>query len=168
MSSSPSSESNEQQKDSSNNNSIKGSQAEHYDRVSATLRASSILTSGTGLLFGFLLNIIVNPPVSFTPFDKVILLISLYTVAIASTLFIMPVIYQQTYYERLNTDRFLLKSKKFLLRGSFWLFVSFYLDLGLALDSQITTPAAFGLAFFPFAIMIYYVLHPHSTKLLLK
>jgi len=161
-----SSESNNQ-KDSSNNNSIKVSQAEHYDRVNATLRASSILTSGSGILFGFLLNIIVNHPAYFTLFNRVILLISLYTVAIASTLFITPVIYQQTYYDRLDLDRFLLKSKKFLLRGSLWLFISFYLDLGLALDSTLTTPVAFGLASFPFAIMVYYVLQLRSTKLLL-
>ena len=96
--SSPSSSSDSNDQKDSSNNPVKNSEAEHYDRANATLRASSILTSGSGLLFGFLLNIIVNQPPFFTAFDKVILLISLYTVANASTLLIMPVIYQQTYH----------------------------------------------------------------------
>jgi uncharacterized membrane-anchored protein len=150
------------------NNFTNSSQPEHYDRVGATLRAASILTSASSLLFGFLLNTIIGSPAYFTLFDKVVSLVTLYTVAISSTLFIMPVIYQQAYYERLDVSRFLAKSKKFLLGGSLGLVVSFYMGLVLALDSHVPTPVAFILASFPFVIMIYFILQLRSTKLLLK
>jgi hypothetical protein len=127
-----------------------------------------MLTSASGLLFGFLLSIMVDQPGYFTLFNKVVFLVTLYAVGISATMFIMPVIYQQMYYERLDVNKFLRISKKFLLGGSLWLFVSFYLGLALALDSPLGTPAAFILASFPFVIMIYFVLQSRSAKLLLK
>ena len=52
--SSPSSSSDSNDQKDSSNNPIKNSEAEHYDRGNATLRASSILTSGSGLLIWLL------------------------------------------------------------------------------------------------------------------
>lgn len=132
-------------------------QKERYDRVNATLRDSSILISGSSILFGFLLSIIVQSLPQFTLFDEVVLLMSLYSVTISTAFFILPVIYHQRHYHIFNIEKFLSKSKKYLLTGVFWLFITFYLGLALALDSVVSTYGAFGLALVPFIIVMYYV-----------
>ncbi len=142
----------------------KENQSEHYDRVNATLRDSSILISGSSILFGFLLNIIIQSPSQFTLFDKTILLISLYTVTISTAFFILPVIYHQRHYHIFHIEKFLSKSKNYLLTGVIWLIITFYLGLALALDSSVPTYAAFGLAIVPFAVIIYHILRMDPSK----
>ena len=142
--------------------SIRGTETEHYDRVNATLRDSSILIAGCGILFGFLLDIKINIPPSFTLLDNIFLLISLYAVTVATALFILPVIYHQTHYHKFNIERFLFTSKKFLLRGTICLMITLYFGLGLALDSSLPTPVAYVLAFFPFIFIIRYLIEEIS------
>jgi hypothetical protein len=87
---------------------------EHYDRVGATMRGSAIMIAGSGILFGFLLNIRLTSKLpNFS--DAIILLASIYSVTIAISFFIMPVIFYQRHYQMSNIEKFLSKSKKFLL-----------------------------------------------------
>ena len=69
------------------------SSTERYDRVGVSFRWPQILASSSSIFFGFLLNIAVNPPSYFTFFDNIILLAALYSVTVATAMFIMPVIY---------------------------------------------------------------------------
>ena len=55
---------------------IKRSSTETYDRVGASLRWSQILGAASSIFFGFLLNIAVNPPSYFHFSDSIILLAS--------------------------------------------------------------------------------------------
>jgi Family of unknown function (DUF6328) len=130
--------------------STKSASTEHYDRISATLRDSSILMAGSSILFGFLLNIELNSLKSQTFVDGVILLASIYSVTIATALFIMPVIFHQRHYQMFDVQRFLSRSKKFLLGGTSLLMLTMYLTLGLVLRSTVSSYVAFTLAAFPF------------------
>ena len=51
-----------------------------YDSV---LKESGVLTSVSGIIFGFLLNISINSPKGFTIEDSIILMISLYSISFA-------------------------------------------------------------------------------------
>ena len=54
---------------------------EDYDSV---LRESALMTTVSGIVFGFILNISVNPPQVFDFVDRVILTIALFSVVIAT------------------------------------------------------------------------------------
>ena len=51
-----------------------------YDTI---LKESAALTTFSGILFGFILNISINPPITFSYTDKILLLITLYTITTA-------------------------------------------------------------------------------------
>ena len=93
---------------------VKRSSTEHYDRVGVSFRWPQILASASSIFFGFLLNIVINPPSYFTFFDNVILLAALYSVTVATTMFIMPVIYHVSSYRRLDVERFLSRTKQYV------------------------------------------------------
>ena len=52
-----------------------------YDSV---LKEGGVLTSVSGIIFGFLLNISINAPQGFTIEDSIILMISLYSISLQS------------------------------------------------------------------------------------
>jgi Family of unknown function (DUF6328) len=129
---------------------IKQSSTEPYDRVGASLRWSQILGAASSIFFGFLLNIAVNPPSYFHFSDSIILLTALYAMTVATVMFVMPVIYHLIHYRQFDVEKFLLKIKKYTLIGILCIMVAMYLALGLALDSKLTTEIAYGLASLPF------------------
>ena len=55
-----------------------------YDSV---LKESGVLTSVSGIIFGFLLNISINSPKGFTIEDSILLMISLYSISFAVSFF---------------------------------------------------------------------------------
>lgn len=124
---------------------------EHYDRVGATMRGSAIMIAGSGILFGFLLNIRLTS-FKFPNFiDAIILLVSIYSVTIAISFFIMPVIFYQKHYQMFHIEKYLSKSKKFLLAGAALMMLTMFLTLGLALHIGIGFEAEeFLLAALPF------------------
>ena len=132
---------------------IKRSSTEPYDRVGASLRWSQILGAASSIFFGFLLNIAVNPPSYFHFSDSIILLAALYAMTVATVMFVMPVIYHLIHYRQFDVEKFLLKIKKYTLIGIFCVMVAMYLGLGLALDSKLPTQNAYGLASLPFIII---------------
>jgi hypothetical protein len=130
------------------------SSTERYERVGANLDWFIILASASSIFFGFLLNIAVDPPSYFTFFDNIILLAALYAVTIATTMFILPVIFHASHYRKLDVERFLLRNKQYVLIGIFCVMLAMYLGLGLLLTSKLPGEIAYGLASLPFIIII--------------
>ena len=101
-----------------------------YDTV---LRESSVLTSISGFIFGFLLNISINSPNGFTAEDSIILMISLYSITFAVSLFIMPVIYHHIQYPYKDIEKFKMRAHYFIKIGMIPGVLTLYLGLLLGL-----------------------------------
>src|SRR5215475_1082395 len=123
---------------------IMRSSTEHYDRVGVTFRWPQILASASSIFFGFLLDIAVNPPSYFRLFDNMVLLAALYAVTVATAMFIMPVIYHISSYLRFDVERFLHRSRQYVLIGIICVMLAMYLGLGLAMNSKLPTQVAYS------------------------
>jgi hypothetical protein len=134
-----------------------------YDRVGASLRWSQILAAASSIFFGFLLNIAVNIPSYFRFLDNVILLAALYAVTVATVMFIMPVIYHMSRYRQFDVERFVFRTKEYVLGGIICIMLTMYLGLGLALNSKVLDWIAYTLASFPF-IVIFFQLFRHMRE----
>jgi hypothetical protein len=126
---------------------------EHYDTI---LKESALLATFAGILFGFLLQISINTPKYFTSFDKAILLVALFSITIAASLFAMPVIYHHLQYPYRNLEKFKVRSHRFTILGLIHSGITLYLGIEIALGSVLTTVTAFGLAAIPFIIVYIY------------
>ena len=129
------------------------------DRLSpdygSVLRENAILTTFSAFLFGFLLNIAINPSKSFIFIDKIILLISLFSITISAVLFIMPVIYHHLEYPYIDFDKFKERSHRFTLFGLIPVMITLFLGLQLATRSLVENiTVSFVLGTIPF-ILIY-------------
>lgn len=121
------------------------------------LRENAILTTFSAFLFGFLLNIAINPSKGFIFVDKIIILISLFSITISAVLFIMPVIYHHLEYPYLDLDKFKKRSHRFTLLGLIPAMITLFLGLQLATRSLIENlPISFGLGTIPF-VLIYII-----------
>jgi len=129
--------------------------SEHYDIVGADLDWFIILATSCTIFFGFLLKIAVNPPSYFRLFDSIILLTALYAVTVATIMFLTPIIYHATSYRRLDVERFLSRTKRYVLIGIICVMVSIYLILGLVLNSKLPVQIAFSLSSLPFIFILY-------------
>jgi uncharacterized protein DUF6328 len=129
---------------------VKRSSTERYSRVASNLDWIIVLIPASSIFFGFLLHISMNPPSYFLFSDSIILLAALYAVAVATALFVMPVIYHSTHYHQLDADSFLLTTKGYAMLGIFCIMVAMYLGLGLALNSKLPIHIAYALASLPF------------------
>ena len=87
---------------------VKDNIIQDYDSV---LKESGVLTSVSGIIFGFLLNISINSPKGFTVEDSVILMISLYSVSFAVSFFVMPIIYHHIQYPYRDIEKFKIRSQ---------------------------------------------------------
>jgi hypothetical protein len=129
---------------------VKRSSTERYSRVASNLDWSIVLIAASSILFGFLLNIAVNPPSYFHFSDSIILLAALYAVTVATVMFIMPVIHHSTHYRQFDVERFLLITKEYVIIGIICVMFTMYLGLGLALNSKLPIQIAYGSASLPF------------------
>jgi len=132
---------------------IKRSSSEKYDRVGASLRWSQILAAASSIFFGFVLKIAVNPPSYFQLFDNLVLLAALYAVTTATAMFIMPVVHHMLHYHKFDVEKYLLATKRYTLIGIICVMLAMYLGLGLSLNSKVPTEIAYGLALLPFMII---------------
>jgi hypothetical protein len=136
-------------------NGIKDDLVKDYDAV---MRESALLTTASGFLFGFLLNISINTPKGFTTVHSIVLMIALFSITLAVSFFAMPVVYHHLQYPYTDLEKFKLRSHKFVKFGivpaAFTLYLGLYLglDLGLKLGfpSINTSYLAFILAAIPF------------------
>jgi len=126
----------------------KRSSSEHYDIVGVDLDWFLILGSASSIFFGFLLKITVNPPSYFTLLDKTTLLTALYSVVVSTTMFIMPVIYHTNHYRKFDVDRFVFRTRRYIMIGIICIMLAMYLSwIGLGL--QTTNSDCIQFSFFP-------------------
>ncbi|HET6458578.1 MAG TPA: hypothetical protein VFG24_06835 [Nitrosopumilaceae archaeon] len=120
----------------------------------AVLRESAILTSFSGFLFGFLLNISINSSASFILIDKIILLISLLSITTSVSFFIMPIIYHHLEYPYMDFEKFKQRSHRFTLFGLIPAMITLFLGLQLAMRFLIgNIVVSFLLGAIPFVLI---------------
>ena len=126
---------------------------QNYDTI---LKESAILTAFSGILFGFLLQISINSPPSFGFLNKLLVLISLYSITIATLLFIMPVIYHHLQYPYKDIHKFKSRSHKFVLFGLLHVGLTLYLGLVISVSTIFQIYVSLILAIIPFVIVYIY------------
>jgi hypothetical protein len=120
------------------------------------IRESALLTTVSGFLFGFLLNISINTPKGFGPLDSIVLMISLFAITLAVSLFAMPVVYHHLQYPYRDLEKFKLGSHRFIKFGIVPAAITLYLglDLGLELGLKLGFPSMnFNYLGIPFAFI---------------
>ena len=115
---------------------VKDDIVEDYDSI---LRESSVLTSVSGIIFGFLLNISINSPDGFTTEESIILMIALYSISFAISFFIMPIIYHHVQYPYKDIEKFKIRSHRFIKFGIIPAGITMYLGLLLGLKFSLHT-----------------------------
>lgn len=105
-----------------------------FNSRSTILKESALLTTVSGFLFGFLLNISINTPAGFTEEDSIILMIALFCITFAISLFVMPVVYHHLQYPYTDLEKFRVRSHRFIIRGIIPAGITLYLGLVLGLD----------------------------------
>ena len=105
-----------------------GDISKDYDTI---LKESAVLTTVSGFLFAFLLNISINRPSDFSFEDGIMLMIALFTITFAISFLSMPVLYHHLQYPYRNIEKF--KLRRFIVFGIVPLFITLYLGLLLGL-----------------------------------
>lgn len=113
------------------------------------LRESAVLIAFSGVLFGFLFNVAVNIPTNFSEINQISLLTALFSITIAISLFIMPVIYHHIQYPYTDVEKFKRRSHRFIVFGIGPAIITLYLGLEVAL-SVVLGDLAFFIAAAPF------------------
>ncbi len=128
---------------------------QRYDTI---LKESALLSTFSGILFGFLLNMAINVPNNFAFIDSITLIIALYSITVAASLFIMPVVYHHLQYPYGDLDKFKSRSHRFILLGLIPAGITLYLGLELAIHSLslLGSIESFILASLPF-ILVYFL-----------
>ena len=132
----------------------------------AVLRESAILTSFSGFLFGFLLNISISSSASFILIDKIILLISLLSITTSVSLFIMPIIYHHLEYPYIDFEKFKQRSHRFTLFGLIPAMITLFLGLQLAMSFLVgNVVVSFLVGTIPFVLIYaFYRLRKFKTQ----
>ena len=117
-----------------------------YDTV---LKESAVLTTFGGVLFGFLLNISIRGANQLSYLERMILVLALFSITIAVSLFVMPVIYHHVQFPYSDVDKFKKRAHRFILFGFIPTIVTLYLGMILAFSPLIDIMAYFvaGLPF---------------------
>ena len=118
------------------------------------LRESAVLTAFAGILFGFLFEAATSAPGSLAFADRVSLLVALFSITVAISLFVMPVIYHHLQYPYRDIEKFKQRSHHFIVFGLIPAGITLYLGLEIALASVMDAGYAFALAAVPF-VMVY-------------
>jgi hypothetical protein len=126
---------------------------QRYDTI---LKESALLSTFSGILFGFLLNMAVTVPENFVLIDKITLLVALYSITVAASLFVMPVVYHHLQYPYGSFNKFKTISHRFIILGLIPAGVTLYLGLELAIHSLLGSIESFILASPPF-ILVYFL-----------
>jgi hypothetical protein len=122
-----------------------------YDTI---LKESAALTTFSGILFGFILNISINPPGTFSYIDKILLLITLYTITTAASLFVMPIIYHHIQYPYGDFEKFRKRSHRFILYGLIYVGVTLIIALEIASSLLINKSISIPLSSLPFILIL--------------
>jgi len=111
-----------------------------YDTV---LKESAVLTTFGGVLFGFLLNISIRGENHLSYLERIILVLALFSITIAVSLFVMPVIYHHVQFPYSDVDKFKKRAHRFILFGFIPTIVTLYLGMILAFSPLIDVMAYF-------------------------
>ena len=126
-----------------------------YDTV---LKESAVLTTFGGVLFGFLLNISIRGANQLLYLEKIILVLALFSIIIAISLFVMPVIYHHIQFPYTDIDKFKKRAHRFIVFGLIPTAVTLYIGMVLAFSPLIENLAYF-VAGLPFAsVYILYIM----------
>jgi hypothetical protein len=120
-----------------------------YDSI---IRESSLLTTFSGFLFGFLLTISVSAPSEVGLVTRITLLVAITSITIAISLFVMPVIYHHLQYPYSDLDKFKQRAHRFLIFGFVPVGLTLYLSLEVAISLLIGS-VAFLIASIPFVFV---------------
>ena len=135
---------------------------QRYDTI---LKESALLSTFSGILFGFLLNMAINVPDHFAFIDKVTLIVALYSTTVAASLFVMPVVYHHLEYPYASLAKFKSRSHRFIILGLIPAGLTLYLGLQLAIHSLIGSIESFILASLPF-ILVYFLFRARKGEFL--
>jgi hypothetical protein len=124
-----------------------------YDSV---VRESALLTTFTGILFGFLLRISIDSANEFSLVNRITILVAIFSITVAISLFVLPVIYHHLQYPYADLEKFKRRAHKFMIFGFVPMGVTLYLCLELSLSSLLSE-FAFILAAIPF-LLVYILL----------
>ncbi|MGN6630460.1 MAG: DUF6328 family protein [Candidatus Nitrosocosmicus sp.] len=124
----------------------------NYESV---LKEIGVLTSLSGILFGFILNASIRIKNGSTILeDDIVLLIALFSITVSISCFIMPVIYHHLQFPYSNVEKFIRRAHRFIVFGLIPLFVTLFLGLETAISSVINQHFSYALASIPFAIVL--------------
>lgn len=137
---------------------------QRYDTI---LKESALLSTFSGILFGFLLNMAINVPNNFEFDEKLTLIVALYSTTVAASLFVMPVVYHHLQYPYGSLDKFKSRSHTFIILGLIPAGLTLYLGLELAIHSLLGSIESFILASLPF-ILVYFLFRARKGDLLQK
>jgi hypothetical protein len=120
-----------------------------YDTI---LKEAALLTTFTGILFGFLLNISVTALNELNYAERIILVLALFSITIAASIFVMPVVYHHIQFPYSNLEKFKIRAHRFILFGLLPTAVTLYLGVILAF-SPIVGIYALVIAGLPFSLV---------------
>lgn len=100
-----------------------------------------------------MLEISINAPESFDISDRIVLLIALFSITVAISFFVMPVVYHHMQYPYKDLEKFKQRSHRFIIFGLLPAIFTLFLGLELALSSIIDRFPAFVLAALPFMLV---------------
>lgn len=135
---------------------------QRYDTI---LKESALLSTFCGILFGFLLNMGINVPHTFAFIDKITLIVALYSITVAASLFVMPVVYHHLQYPYGSFHKFKSRSHRFIILGLIPAGITLYLGLELALHSLLGSIESYILASLPF-ILVYFLFRARKGEFL--
>ena len=135
---------------------------QRYDTI---LKESALLSTFSGILFGFLLNMAINVPENFAFIDSITLIVALYSTTVAASLFVMPVVYHHLQYPYGDLHKFKSRSHRFIILGLIPAGITLYLGLELAIHSLLGSIESFVLASLPF-ILVYFLFRARKSELL--
>jgi len=118
----------------------------------AIIRESALVIAFTGILFGFLLNMSVSFAESFTLVNQITLMVAIFSITIAISLFILPVVYHHINFPYRDLEKFKRRAHRFMLFGFIPTGITLYLSLEIALSSFIGI-SAFALSAVPFVLV---------------
>jgi hypothetical protein len=120
-----------------------------YDSV---IRESALLTTFTGILFGFLLTISVQSAGGFSLIDRITVLVAIFSITVAISLFVLPVVYHHLQYPYRDLEKFKERVHRFMMFGFIPTGLTLYLCLVLSL-SPLISELAFIMGAIPFVLV---------------
>jgi hypothetical protein len=116
------------------------------------LNESRVLVTFSAILFGFLLNASIISAERTEFYNRVVLGTALLSITVATSLFILPVIYHHLQFPYLDLEKFIARTHRFILIGLVPSGITLYLGLEFSLSIFLGV-YAFAVASMPFLVV---------------